>query len=110
MFIISRTKLADSALGAIVTHAIVTLEGNFILAAESGNVMYWDVAEKVVVFKEEQKDIQQVMFYENEAKCLVVSKSGVLPDLKAVAISRSFPQGEKQLVNQHCSLHHRIHQ
>jgi hypothetical protein len=52
--------LADSALGAIVTHAVVTDDGKFILAAESGNVMYWNVAEKVVIFKEEQKDIQQV--------------------------------------------------
>ena len=55
-----RSKLADSALGAIVTHAVVTLDGKYILAAESGNVMYWDVAEKVVIFKEEQRDIQQV--------------------------------------------------
>ncbi len=55
-----RAKLADSALGAIVTHAVVTLEGDFILAAESGNVMYWSVAEQVVVFKEEQRDILQV--------------------------------------------------
>ncbi len=56
-----RSKLADSALGAIVTHAVVTSDGNFILAAESGNVMYWSVDEKIVVFKEEQKDMLQVM-------------------------------------------------
>ena len=62
MLRVARSKLADSALGAIVTHAVVTLDGKYILAAESGNIMYWDVAEKVVVFKEEQKDIQQVRY------------------------------------------------
>jgi len=46
-------------LGAIVTHAVVTSDGDYILAAESGNVMYWSVMDKSVVFKEEQKDILQ---------------------------------------------------
>ena len=35
-------KLADSALGAIVTHALVTSDGEHIAAAESGFVIYWD--------------------------------------------------------------------
>ena len=35
-------KLADSALGAIVTHAVVTSDGEHIAAAESGFVIYWD--------------------------------------------------------------------
>lgn len=55
-----KSKLADSALGAIVTHALITKSGEYILAAESGNVMYWNVAEKVVIYKEEQKEILQV--------------------------------------------------
>lgn len=54
-------KLADSALGAIVTHAFVTSDGEHIVAAESGFVIYWNVEEKKVFFKEEQKDILQVM-------------------------------------------------
>ena len=57
-----KSKLADSALGAIVTHALSSSDGKYILAAESGNVMYWNVAEKFVIFKEEQKDILQVNF------------------------------------------------
>ena len=35
-------KLADSALGAIVTHAVVTSDGEHIAAAESGFVIYWN--------------------------------------------------------------------
>ena len=55
-----KTKLADSALGAIVTHAEVTDNGEYIVAAESGFVIYWKVSEEAVIYKEEQKDILQV--------------------------------------------------
>jgi WD40 repeat protein len=57
-----KTKLADSTLGAIVTHAEVTDNGEYIIAAESGYVLYWNVAAEAVIFKEEQKDILQVSF------------------------------------------------
>ena len=60
-------KLADSALGAIVTHAEITDNGDYIIAAESGFVIYWKVAEEAVIFKEEQKDILQVsILFKNE--------------------------------------------
>jgi hypothetical protein len=36
----------------------------------------------------------QVMFYDDEEKCIVVSKTGVAPDLKARAVSRTFPAGD----------------
>ena len=69
------SKLADSALGAIVTFAKVTSSGDYIIAAESGYLLYWDVAKKEVIYKEEQKDIIQVMLFQNDTKCLIVSKS-----------------------------------
>ena len=69
------SKLADSALGAIVTFAKVTTSGAYIIAAESGYLLYWDVNKKEVIYKEEQKDIIQVMLFENDTKCLIVSKS-----------------------------------
>ena len=68
------TKLADSALGAIVTHAKVTSSGEYIIAAESGYLIYWDISKKEVIYKEEQKDILQIMLFQNDTKCLVVSK------------------------------------
>ena len=46
------SKLADSALGAIVTFAKVTTSGTYIIAAESGYLLYWDVAKKEVIYKE----------------------------------------------------------
>ena len=35
------------------------------------------------------------MFYEDEQQCFVVSKLGSVPDLRARAVSRTFPNGSK---------------
>jgi hypothetical protein len=37
-------KLANSVLGAIITHALVNEAGSYIVAAESGDLLYWDMA------------------------------------------------------------------
>ena len=112
-------RLANSALGAIITHAIVNEEGSHVVAAESGELLYWNLATREVVFKDKQEDIQQIFFFKNQTKCIVVSKKGkkkgkmsnvktikheyckhgigilYLGELSAVLISRSFPSGEK---------------
>ena len=46
-----QAKLADSTLGAIVSHALVTDNGEYVIASESGNVLYWKLDEKRVTFK-----------------------------------------------------------
>ena len=56
-------RLANSALGAIITHAIVNEEGSHVVAAESGELLYWDLATREVVFKDKQEDIQQIFFF-----------------------------------------------
>ena len=45
------------------------------MAAESGFVLYWKVDEEKVIFKEEQKNILQLMLYENKEKSMFVSKA-----------------------------------
>ena len=94
------SKLVDSQLGAIVTHATVITSGEYIIAAESGNVIYWKVATESVVYKEHQKDIMQIVMYDDETKCIVVSKNGNGSDTKARCITRSFPEGTKQFTFQ----------
>merc|ERR1712198_84274 len=59
-------RLANSALGAIITHAIVNEEGSHVVAAESGDLLYWDLKTKQVTFKDKQEDIQQIFFYKNQ--------------------------------------------
>ena len=92
-----RSRLADSQLGAIVTHVAVNPPGELIIAAESGNVIYWNVETEKVMFKESQKDILQIMTYADWTKCMVVSKQGTAPDLKALCIARSIPDGKTEM-------------
>ena len=56
-------KLNNSALGAIITHGLVNEEGTFTVAAESGDVLYWDMKTRKVVFQEKQPNIEQLFFY-----------------------------------------------
>ena len=50
--------------------------GSHIVAAESGDLLYWDMATRKVVHQERQENIQQIFFYKNQARCVVVSKKG----------------------------------
>ena len=69
-------SLANSALGAIITQAIVNEEGTHVVASESGDLLYWNLETREVVFQEHQEDIQQIFFYKNQTRCIVVSKKG----------------------------------
>jgi len=87
--------LANSALGAIITHALVNEDGTHIVSAESGDVLYWDLKSKKVIFQEKQEDIQQIFFYKNQTRCIVVSKKGRRGNLTGLVVSRSVPAGDK---------------
>ena len=65
------------------------------MAAESGYVIYWNVKEETVIFKEEQKNVLQIVLYDEKRKCLFVSKSGTVGDMKAVCTARTIPEGEQ---------------
>ena len=94
-----KSKLAESALGAIVSHALVTDNGKYIVASESGFVLYWNVKEEKVTFKEEQKNILQVMLYDSKRKSIFVSKAnpqpGAVGELQTICIARAVPGGEQ---------------
>ena len=82
--------LANSALGAIITHALVTEDGGITVAAESGDVLYWNMEERTVIFQvrsfrnwnikdlvtcqEKQPDVLQIFFYKNQTRCIAASR------------------------------------
>ena len=86
------SRLADSAYGAIVSHAVVTSNGDLIVAAECGYVIYWDAKDRKVLFKQEQRNILQVMLYAKESTTMVVSR--MMPENIANCIARDIPEGE----------------
>ena len=54
----------------------VNISALSVVAAESGELLYWDIRTKKVIFKDRQEDIQQIFFYKNQTRCVVVSKQG----------------------------------
>ena len=68
--------LANSSLGAIITHAVVTETGEYIVAAESGDLLFWDLKTKQVIFSEKLPNIIQLSFNKKETKLIIVSFAG----------------------------------
>ncbi|XP_037797036.1 NACHT and WD repeat domain-containing protein 2-like [Penaeus monodon] len=90
------SKLADSPLGAIVTHAKITHNSRYIVSTESGNVLFWMVRAEAVVFKAEQKNVQQLMLLDDDTKCVTVSKiSEGTGEPSCFLVTRSIPDGAK---------------
>nr|XP_022901616.1 uncharacterized protein LOC111414493 [Onthophagus taurus] len=93
------SKFADSPLGAIVTHALITPDSKYIISAESGNILFWHRLTERVIFKDEQIGIRQLKLMEDGNKVLSISKpsnpSGVdFVRTTATACVRTIPDGE----------------
>lgn len=91
-------QLADNLLGAIVTHALITPDGKYVVCSESGNVLIWNRVLCRVTFKQQQPGVQQIMFLDEATRCLAVSKredasAEVQPNVDATAVVRSVPDG-----------------
>ena len=59
------------------------------MAAESGDLLYWDMGTQKVVHQEKQENIQQIFFYKNQSRCVVVSKKGSKGNESGLCVSRS---------------------
>ncbi|KAG8242196.1 hypothetical protein J6590_071055 [Homalodisca vitripennis] len=95
------SQLADSPLGAIVTHALITPDGKFIISSESGNILIWNRITGQVIFKEEQAGVRQLVFLEEGTKFLAISKPPVPVGQEApskttaTGIVRNIPSGSQ---------------
>lgn len=85
------SKLADSPLGAIVTHACVTRNGRYIVAIESDHFIVWDADNESQVTKCEQKNVKQLCLLDEDTKALTVARD---VDGKCRGVMRSIPDGE----------------
>ena len=62
------------------------------MAAESGDLLYWDMETRKVVHQEKQENIQQIFYYKNQSRCVVVSKKGSKGNESGLCVSRSVPE------------------
>lgn len=67
------SKLADSHLGAIVTHAEITPDGKVIVSAETGKLLIWNRVSEQVLFRNDQPGILQIKIFENGERVLSIS-------------------------------------
>lgn len=97
------SKLADSRLGAIVTHAEITSDGKYIVSSETGKFIIWNRVSEQVLCREDLPGIQQVKFLEFGERVLTISCANINRntaddggDLIAVAKVRTMPTGTLQ--------------
>ncbi len=83
--------LANSAHSSIVTHAVITADGQFVVSAESGHILFWDVNQEKVLKSDPQREVLQLTLTDNDNKSLVLSKLGVN---KSRCVCRAMPEGE----------------
>jgi WD40 repeat protein len=83
--------LANSAHSSIVTHSAITADGRYVVSAESGQVLFWDIDTEKVLKMDAQRDVQQLELTDHQSKVLVLSKVGVN---KAKCVCRAVPTGE----------------
>ncbi|XP_065202628.1 NACHT and WD repeat domain-containing protein 2 isoform X2 [Planococcus citri] len=92
------SQLADSPLGAIVTHALITPDGKYIVCSESGNVLIWNRLTEQVVYKEAQPGVVQLEFLEDGSKFFAISRPQLIGTdnparVTATCITRVIPSG-----------------
>lgn len=79
------SKLADSPLGAVVTHAEISPNSRYIISSETGKLLIWNRVTEQVLFRDDQPGIQQIKLLENGEKILTVS----CPNFNQVLASNS---------------------
>ena len=84
--------LANSAHSSIVTHSTITADSQYVVSAESGNVIIWDINREKVIKVEQQRDVQQLIMTDSDSKVIAISKVGFN---KAKVVCRTVPEGEK---------------
>ena len=69
-------------MGAIVTQAIVNEEGDTVIAAESGEILFWNLESKSVVYSDEARGVVQIKLNKKQTKLLIVQSSGPIGNHK----------------------------
>lgn len=97
------SKLSDSHLGAIVTHAEITSDGKYIVSSETGKFLVWNRVSEQVLYRDDQPGIQQLKILDGGERVLAISCANVNRtagdeggDLIATAKVRSLPDGALQ--------------
>ncbi|KAK0046460.1 NACHT and WD repeat domain-containing protein 2 [Biomphalaria pfeifferi] len=81
-----------NARSAIVSHAVITSKGEYVVSAESPKVLIWDLTKDTPITELSVGEVQQVMLSEEDTKAIVVCK---IPGAKVQIICMSVPDGQE---------------
>ena len=84
-------SLANSP-NAIVSHALITSDGQNMVSAESGHVLIWDIEREAVIKSDNQRDVLQMMLTEEDTKVIILSRVSAG---RNKCVCRSIPGGEE---------------
>ena len=87
-----RFSLANSSLGAIITHAVLAEDGLHLAAAESGDLLYWSLEARSVVYSEKRPGIRQLGLLRGGDKVMVSCVSS--STMTASVSIKMFPEGD----------------
>ncbi|XP_054714444.1 NACHT and WD repeat domain-containing protein 2-like [Uloborus diversus] len=85
------SKLVDSPVGAIVTHAIITADGRHVLSSESGNFLVWNLQKACVTFRERHPNVKQLLLGSDD-RCVVIITAE--SDKESQCTVRQIPSGD----------------
>ena len=84
--------LVSSDVSHTVTHSAITANAAYAVSAWLHTVLMWDVAKEKVIHQETQKDVQQLLLIDNDAKFLAVSKVAYN---RCRCVCREVPSGQQ---------------
>merc|ERR1719239_2109297 len=82
-----------NARSAIVSHAIILADGEFVVSVESPKLLIWELAKDEPLVECEVGDIQHIIMAEEETKVVVFAKLSTVPQCKCVCFT--VPDGEE---------------
>ncbi|XP_035219910.1 NACHT and WD repeat domain-containing protein 2-like [Stegodyphus dumicola] len=85
------SKLVDSPVGAIVTHAVITADGRHVISSESGNLLIWSLRKGCVIFREKHANIKQLLLGIEDKIIIVITSES---DKESKCSMRQVPSGE----------------
>ena len=78
---LSTLRYADRA-KRIINHAVVNEEGDTVIAAESGEILFWDLETRSPVYSDEARGVVQIKLNKKQTKLLIVQSSGPIGNHK----------------------------
>ncbi|XP_050388645.1 NACHT and WD repeat domain-containing protein 2 [Patella vulgata] len=81
----------SNARGSVITNAVITKDGKYVISIESGNAVLWELSQDTALTSLPIGDVQHILLYDGDSRVLALSKS---PTGKGLCVCFSIPDTE----------------